>query len=78
MIWTEAVFFRMAVRVISKTTGWERAAAVGLMASMVDCLVHGLVDNSYFLIDLSLLFWLTVGLLQLIEWGSPHREERAT
>ena len=45
---------------------------------MVDCLIHGLVDNSYFLIDLSLLFWLTLGLMQLLEWDSPHREETAT
>jgi polysaccharide biosynthesis protein PslG len=78
LIWIEVVFFGMAARIIGKTGGWNRAAAIGLLASMVDCLVHGLVDNSYFLIDLSLLFWLSIGLLQLIEWGSPQREERAT
>ncbi|HEX6512085.1 MAG TPA: O-antigen ligase family protein, partial [Chloroflexota bacterium] len=77
LVWLEVVFFRMAARVIHKTGGFERAAAIGLLASMVDCLVHGLVDNSYFLVDLSLLFWLTVGLLQLLEWGSPQPEEKA-
>ncbi len=77
LVWIEVVFFRMAARVIRSSKGFERAAAIGLLASMVDCLVHGLVDNSYFLIDLSLLFWLTAGLLQLLEWGSPHHEEKA-
>ena len=66
-------------RVLVKTaTGFERAAVIGLMASMVDCLVHGMVDNSYFLIDLSLVFWLTLALVQLIESGSPRQEESAT
>jgi O-antigen ligase len=77
-VWIQVRFFRTTASVIRKTSGWERAAAVGLLASMIDCLVHGLVDNSYFLIDLSLTFWLTVALVQLLEWGSPHREERAT
>jgi O-antigen ligase len=69
-VWLEAAFFRQAATVLSRAKGWERAAAVGLTASMVDGLVHGLVDNSYFLIDLSLLFWLTLGLMQLLDWGS--------
>ncbi|HVA26007.1 MAG TPA: O-antigen ligase family protein [Chloroflexota bacterium] len=77
LVWLEIVFFRMAARVIRSGKGFQRAAAIGLLASMVDCLVHGLVDNSYFLIDLSLLFWLTAGLLQLLEWGSPDHEENA-
>ncbi|MFI5266889.1 MAG: O-antigen ligase family protein [Chloroflexota bacterium] len=77
LVWFEIVFFRVAADVIRFTKGFERAAAIGLLASMVDCLVHGLVDNSYFLIDLSLLFWLTAGLLQLLEWGSPHHQEIA-
>ena len=77
LVWFEVVFFRTATRVIRSAKGFERAAAIGLLASMVDCLVHGLVDNSYFLIDLSLLFWLTAGLLQLLEWGSPQHQEIA-
>ncbi|MBV8084152.1 MAG: O-antigen ligase family protein [Chloroflexi bacterium] len=70
-VWLEVLFFRMALKVARLSGGWERALAVGLLASMVDALVHGLVDNAYFLIDLSLLFWLTLGLMQLLEFGSP-------
>jgi len=43
----------------------SRAIALGLLASMVDFLLHGLVDNSYFLMDLAMIFWLSCGLLQL-------------
>jgi hypothetical protein len=34
------------------------------MGSMVVFLAHGLVDNSYFLVDLAFAFFLTVGLIQ--------------
>jgi uncharacterized ion transporter superfamily protein YfcC len=41
----------------------ERALVLGLMASMVACLVHGLIDNSYFLVDLAFVFFITVGIV---------------
>jgi O-antigen ligase len=47
-----------------------RALALGLLASMVDFLAHGMVDNSYFLMDLALIFWLSCGLLQLLRRGA--------
>ncbi len=37
------------------------------MASMADFLVHGMLDNSYFLIDLAVVFWLTFGLAEVME-----------
>ncbi|GAB4457413.1 MAG: hypothetical protein Kow0031_38330 [Anaerolineae bacterium] len=48
---------------------------VGLMASMVVTLAHGLVDNSFFLVDLSFAFFLNVGLVQALRdaaAGSNH------
>jgi hypothetical protein len=42
-----------------------RAIAIGLIAAMTDFLIHGLVDNSYFLMDLALIFWLSCGVIQL-------------
>jgi len=42
----------------------RRALAIGLMGSMVDFLAHGLVDASYFVIDLAYVFFLTLGLVQ--------------
>ena len=38
-----------------------------LMATMVALLVHGLVDVPYFKNDLSVLFWLIVGSLIILE-----------
>jgi hypothetical protein len=42
----------------------RRALALGLMGSMVDFLAHGLVDASYFVIDLAFAFFLALGLVQ--------------
>ena len=43
-----------------------RAIALGLLAGMLDFLLHGLVDNSYFLMDLAMIFWMYCGMLQLL------------
>ncbi|MDQ3929217.1 MAG: O-antigen ligase family protein [Chloroflexota bacterium] len=43
------------------------ALSLGLMASMVDFAVHGLLDMAYFTMDLALTFWLTLGLLLLMK-----------
>jgi O-antigen ligase len=42
-----------------------RALALGLIASMTDFFVHGLVDNSYFLMDLALIFWMSCAMVQV-------------
>lgn len=39
------------------------ASGLGLAAGAIDTVVHGAFDNSYFLVDLALLFWLGYGLL---------------
>lgn len=40
-----------------------RALALGAFGCQVDFVVHGLIDNSYFLPDLALVFWLVLALL---------------
>jgi O-antigen ligase len=44
----------------SKLGANERVLAVGALGSMTDFLVHGFVDNSYFLPDMAVIFWLTL------------------
>jgi hypothetical protein len=50
------------------------------MASMVACLAHGLIDNSYFLVDLAFVFFITVGIIAAlsaqIEGAGFHRPVR--
>ena len=50
--------FWTAARATKRT--WVVAGALGAMA---DLLVHGAIDNSYFLVDLAFVFWLTLALV---------------
>jgi hypothetical protein len=34
----------------------------GALGAMADLLVHGFIDNSYFLVDLACVFWLCLAL----------------
>jgi len=43
-----------------------RALAIGAAGSMVNFLVHGFVDNSYFLPDMALLFWFTLAIPRIL------------
>ena len=42
---------------------WERAALAGIAGAMIDMVAHGMVDNSYFLVDLAFFFWLAAGII---------------
>jgi len=65
LVLLQASFFRAGFR----SLGWLaekpalQALTLGLMASMVDFLAHGMLDNSYFLVDLAYVFALTAGLV---------------
>jgi O-antigen ligase len=60
-------FFRQALRLWTQLRPSALAALVlGLLASMTDFVVHGLVDMAYFTMDLALTFWLTLGLMAVI------------
>ena len=62
--WLQVAFWRLALPLRRMTDADRRALALGLMGSMVNFLAHGLVDASYFLIDLAFVFFLTLGLVQ--------------
>jgi O-antigen ligase len=64
LVWLEVAFFVKGLRLYRRLPDQdERALALGLMASMVACLAHGLIDNSYFLVDLAFVFFITVGII---------------
>lgn len=61
------VYFWGRIRSLAtRSDAWIKWAALALAASMVDFLVHGLIDNSYFLIDLAYMFWFTVALTTVL------------
>ncbi|MDP7544306.1 MAG: O-antigen ligase family protein [Anaerolineales bacterium] len=63
--WLLVAFFRTAVRAVrTMTDPGLRALAVGLVASMADFLAHGMVDASYWFVDLAFAFMLMVALAQ--------------
>lgn len=62
LIWIQVEFFRRIWRTLGSGQGpWARALAVGLAASMVDFLAHGMVDAAYFVVDLAFVFMFTLG-----------------
>jgi len=64
-IWIQISFWRITYRLSHITDQpMTRALAIGLSASMIDFLAHGLVDASYFVVDLAFVFMLTLALVE--------------
>ena len=70
LVWLVAAFFRVGWRLYRRLGGEGQALVLGLMASMVYALAHGLLDNFYFLVDLAYVFMLTVGIVA--RFASPR------
>jgi O-antigen ligase len=62
-VWLQIAFWRLALPLRRLPDPDDRALAMGLMAGMVDFVAHGLVDNSYFLVDLAFAFMFSLGLV---------------
>jgi len=68
LLWLEAAFFDLArgqYRLL--VDGDARAIMLGWLASMAATLAHGLIDNSYFLVDLAFVFFLTLGWVRAMQ-----------
>jgi O-antigen ligase len=63
--WTMLRFVRGVRAVIGQADPRRAALGQAVLAGMTAVIVHGLIDNSYFLQDLALTFWLFCALLQL-------------
>ncbi len=63
LVWLVTAFFRIAWRLYRQLDGDGRVLALSLMAGMVYTLAHGLLDNSYFLVDLAYVFMLMSGVV---------------
>ncbi len=66
--WLQYHFWRTGAQLLKRPLpALERTFVIAIMASMLDFLVHGLLDNSYFLIDLAYLYWLSCALLVVLK-----------
>jgi hypothetical protein len=61
LIWLQGAFWVNAWRLYQRL---PEPFVLGLMGSMVVFLSHGLIDNSYFLVDLAFIFFLSLGITQ--------------
>lgn len=76
-IWLQVVFWRAAIRLWIRRIRPGRALLLGSMGAMLAALIHGFVDNSYFLMDLALIFWLLCGYVSFLVYGEKQDEPRA-
>ena len=68
-VWIQVAFWRLALPLRRRRDPDGRALALGLMGAMADVLAHGLVDHSFFLIDLAFAFFLILGLTHALASG---------
>ena len=67
LFWLLAQFWFSAIQTYRRLpSGVTKAIILGLMGSMLTFLTHGLIDNSYFLVDLAYTFFLTIGLVEML------------
>ena len=75
-LWMQIAFWSVALRAMRRARRapdidhWS--LLIGLMASMIDFLTHGLVDASYFVVDLAFVFMLTLALVQKVSQVSEN------
>jgi O-antigen ligase len=67
VIWLLWQFWSGAIKIYRRLTDQTlKALLLGLMGSMLAFIVHGLIDNSFFLVDLAYTFFLSLGLVELL------------
>ena len=69
LFWLQTTFWRNVWRLYNRKFD---PLILGLMGSMIIFLSHGLVDNSYFLVDLAFAFFLIVGITQRLAELPPE------
>ncbi|HSN73581.1 MAG TPA: O-antigen ligase family protein [Anaerolineae bacterium] len=62
-VWLFTAAFWQGGQALKRASGDRWALLLGLLASLAATLAHGLIDNSLFLVDLMLLFMLSIGLI---------------
>lgn len=67
-VWILIKFFRDGFKKLKERNVYSsRFTVYSIMAAMVAVLIHGLVDTPYFKNDLSIIFWLIIGLMIILK-----------
>jgi len=70
LAWLIVAFYRAGLRLHRSQIAADAGAVVlGLMASMVAFVTHGMIDSSYFVVELAFVFFLSLGVLRCLQWG---------
>ena len=72
--WLIVHFFQRSAALLHHDTR-QTALVIGLSAGMSAALVHGLVDNFYFVPDLAFSFWLMLGLVEALPDSTIHQQQ---
>ena len=68
--WMLSAFFLNAYTTLKRLADPDlRALTIGLIASMINCLAHGMVDTGYWFVDLAFVFMMTMGVMKRLEIG---------
>jgi len=66
-------FFRAGLRLYRSQIETDAGAVVlGLLASMVAFVTHGMIDSSYFVVELAFVFFLSLGVLRCLQGGCDY------
>lgn len=72
-LWMLSAFFLSAYTTLKRINDPDlRALTIGLIASMIACLAHGMVDTGYWFVDLAFVFMMTMGLMKNLENGETE------
>ncbi len=67
-IWIIGKFFYIGIKIFKKANSLENKYIIlGLICAMLAIVIHGLVDVPYFKNDLSVMFWLLLAIMSLID-----------
>ncbi len=77
-IWLIVVFLSATIRLQSTVQRVWKPVAVGIFGSLVYMIFHGLVDHSFFLVDLAYTFYLLLGLTIWLDRNQTNTSKNAT
>jgi O-antigen ligase len=77
-IWLVVAFLRVVIRLQSSVHQVWKPVAIGLFGFLTYMIVHGLVDHSFFLVDLAFAFYLMLGLAIWLDLNQSQSQKNAT